>query len=137
MTTSFTIEKDIHFHRHAHGRQELRKGKGAGLLREPRVLIPRITRLMALAIRFEDLLRAGPIRDQADRARLGQVTRARISQILIPNHLAPEIQEEILFLPGCTRGKNLLLADLLPITVIADWSAQRRRWRSMRRSLDS
>jgi hypothetical protein len=134
MTTSFTIEKDVHFQRHARGRQELRQGNGSGHVPEASVRVPRIARLMALAIRFEALLRSGPIRDQADLARLGQVTRARISQILSLNHLAPDIQEEILFLSGCTRGKNLLLADVLPITVIADWSAQRRRWRSLRRS---
>ena len=39
--------------------------------------IPRIARLMALAIRFEGLLRAGTIRDYVQLARLGRVTRAR------------------------------------------------------------
>ena len=38
--------------------------------------IPRIARLMALAIRFEGLLRNDTIRDYAELARLGRVTRA-------------------------------------------------------------
>src|SRR4051812_26582894 len=44
-----------------------------------RTSLPRITRLMSLAIRFEDLLRKGVIKDYADLARLGGVSRARIT----------------------------------------------------------
>jgi hypothetical protein len=46
------------------------------------VSIPRIARLMALAIRFEGLVRKGTIRDYADLARRGHVTRARMTQIM-------------------------------------------------------
>jgi hypothetical protein len=38
--------------------------------------LPRVARLMALAIRFEELLRAGTVKDFADLSRLGRVTRA-------------------------------------------------------------
>jgi hypothetical protein len=89
---------------------------------------------MALAIRFDALLQTGQIRDQAELARLGQVTRARISQILNLIHLAPDIQEEILFLNGGRRGSDLLLAEVQPICVVSDWAGQRRRWRILRRS---
>ena len=58
--------------------------------------IPRIARLMALAIRFEALLREETIRDYAELARLGHVTRARMTQITKLLHLAPDIQEQIL-----------------------------------------
>jgi hypothetical protein len=88
---------------------------------------------MALAIRFDGLLQTGEIRDQADLARLGQVTRARISQILSLIHLAPDIQEEVLFLQGGRRGGDLLVADMQPIAKLADWTGQRRRWRTLRR----
>ena len=63
------------------------------------VSIPRIARLMALAIRFEGLVRKGTIRDYADLARRGHVTRARMTQIMKLLDLAPDIQEQILFLP--------------------------------------
>jgi hypothetical protein len=89
---------------------------------------------MALALRFDDLLLTGQFRDQADLARLGQVSRARISQILGLIHLAPDIQEEILFLEGSGRKLDLLLADLRPICAVADWNAQRRRWRALMRA---
>src|ERR1017187_2862441 len=44
--------------------------------------LPRITRLLALAVRFDGLLQEGPVRDYADLARLGGVSRARITQIM-------------------------------------------------------
>ena len=44
--------------------------------------IPRISRLMALAIRLEELVRNGTIRDYAEVARRGRVTRARMTQII-------------------------------------------------------
>src|SRR6185295_3410288 len=61
--------------------------------------VPRIARLMALAIRFDGLLRQGKFRDYAELARLGRVTRARMTQIMKLLDLAPDIQEQILFLP--------------------------------------
>ena len=61
--------------------------------------IPRIARLMALAIRFDGLVREETIQDYAELARLGRVTRARMTQIMKLLFLAPDIQEQILFLP--------------------------------------
>ena len=62
--------------------------------------ISRIARLMALAIRFDGLLREEKIRDYAELARRGWVTRARMTQIMKLLDLAPDIQEQILFLPN-------------------------------------
>jgi hypothetical protein len=59
--------------------------------------IPRATRLMALAIRFEGLLREETIQDYAELARLGRVTGARMTQIMKLFDLPPDIQEQILF----------------------------------------
>jgi hypothetical protein len=131
--TMVTIEKSIHFRRQARSRLELREGPEPNPAREVEERVPRVARLMALAHRFERLLRSGSIRDQAELARLGQVTRARVSQILALVHLAPDIQEEVLFLRGGHRGADLILADLRPIAAIVDWAGQRRRWRRLRR----
>ncbi len=133
MTAFTTIEKDVHFRRRARGRQELRAGVEPARASGAPERVPRVARLMALALRFDGLLQAGQIRHQADLARLGQVSRARISQILNLVHLAPDIQEEILFRCGGRRGADLLLADLQPIARQADWAAQRRHWRTLRR----
>ena len=58
--------------------------------------IPRITRLLALAIKFQDMVTSGEVRDYADLARLGYVTRARLTQIMNLLLLAPDIQEHLL-----------------------------------------
>jgi hypothetical protein len=85
--------------------------------------IPRIARLMALAIRFERLVQNQTIRDYAELARLGRVTRARITQIMKLLDLAPDIQEQILFLPS-TNGLNE--RNLRRIVSKIDWTEQRR-----------
>ena len=59
--------------------------------------IPRIARLMALAIRFEGLVREERLRDYAELARLGSVTRGRMTQIMQLLHLAPDIQDSSCF----------------------------------------
>ena len=58
--------------------------------------IPRITRLMALAIKFEAMVETGEVCDYADLARLGYVTRARLTQIVNLLLLAPDIQRSLL-----------------------------------------
>lgn len=67
---------------------------------------PRITCLLALAHRFDALLRSGEVKDYVELARLGHVTRARVTQIMNLLSLAPEIQEYILWLPPERRGLN-------------------------------
>jgi hypothetical protein len=85
--------------------------------------IPRIARLMALAIRFDRLLRAEEFKDYAELARLGRVTRARMTQIMKLLDLAPDIQEQILFLPNV---KGLNERNLRPVVSRTDWNEQRR-----------
>jgi hypothetical protein len=55
---------------------------------------------MALAIHFDGLIREGTVRDYADLARLGGVSRARITQIMNLLNLPPWKQEELLLLLG-------------------------------------
>ncbi len=95
--------------------------------------LPRVTRLMALAIKFDGLIRDGVVRDYADLARLGYVTRARMTQVMNLLNLAPDIQEEILFLPPTTAGRDPISERALRrVTVIVRWDRQRRLWREMR-----
>jgi hypothetical protein len=47
-------------------------------------------------------------------------------------YLAPDIQEQVLFLPRTERGRDpVILHDLLPIAATADWTKQRRLWRRL------
>jgi hypothetical protein len=94
--------------------------------------VPRVARLMALALRFDELIRTGQVAHYSALASLGHVTRARICQIMNLLHLAPDIQEALLFLPPTLRGRDaIILADLMPIAAAFDWRKQRRLWRKL------
>lgn len=91
--------------------------------------IPRISRYMALAIHFEDLIRQGIVTDYADLARLGHVTRARITQIMNLRLLAPEIQEELLlFEKRCDVRPPIQLKSLQVVATVSCWQNQRKLW---------
>lgn len=128
MSDRLTVTRRIHFSLAEKGRREIKPGPqpvrdGA----EGR--IPRVSRLMALAIKFDHLLATGAVRDQAELAELGHVTRARVTQVMNLLHLAPDIQEAILYLPRVTQGRDPIVErHLRPIVASPDWSRQRRLW---------
>jgi hypothetical protein len=97
--------------------------------------IPRLARLMALAWHIEGLVRAGAISNYAAAARLGHVSRARLSQILSLLNLDPDLQEQLLFLQRPSRGRTApVLRQVLPVAAALDWDEQRRRWRRLQRA---
>jgi len=94
--------------------------------------LPRITRLLALAVRFEELLQEGTVRDYAELARLGGVSRGRITQIMSLRKLAPVIQERILALPAGSSPAELLNERLLRgMAQQWDWREQMRMWEEL------
>lgn len=96
--------------------------------------VPRVTKLMALAIRLDQLIRDGHVTDQAELARVGYVTRARLTQIMNLLFLAPDIQEEILFLEPSKRGRDLVIErELRPIGAMPRWEMQRMLWSRLKR----
>lgn len=97
--------------------------------------IPRISKLMALAIRFDGLLRSGVVSDQSELARLAQVTQPRMTQIMNLLHLAADIQEQILFLPPVLKGNDPIHEKILrPLTAQINWAKQREMWRALHSS---
>jgi hypothetical protein len=127
-----TIQRKVHFGQGRRSRKELREGEVTTPTSAGR--IPRVSRLMALAIRFDQLLQDGHVADQAELARLGHVSRARLTQIMNLLYLAPDIQEELLFLPSTERGRDVITEhDLRPIASVPDWQKQRKMWREKRR----
>jgi hypothetical protein len=91
--------------------------------------LPRVTRLMALAIKFDGMLREGVVADYADLARLGLVTRARMTQIMNLLNLAPDIQEAILFLPARIQGRERVAErNLRPLARVVSWERQKKMW---------
>ena len=70
------------------------------------------------------------VKDYAELARLGQVTRARLTQIMNLLDLAPDIQEEILFLPTvASERKAIPERRVRKVAAVADWGRQRAMWR--------
>jgi hypothetical protein len=88
---------------------------------------------MALALRFEQLLCEGEIGNYAELARLGHVSRARVSQIVGLLSLAPTIQEALLFLPRTTSGRDHIhLRQLLSVAAVLEWRQQLVLWKALR-----
>ena len=89
--------------------------------------MPRISRLMALAIRFEALLENGTATDYADLARLGKVSRARMTQIMNLLNLAPDIQESLLFLAPVRSWRDAISERTCrPVVEEPCWKRQRQ-----------
>lgn len=128
-----TIECQLGISRHRRGRKELLADAPSQAV-VPEGRIPRVARLLALAIRFDGLVRNGEIGDYAALARLGRVTRARMTQIMNLLMLAPDIQETLLFLPRTVRGHDPIhLRQLQPIAAIQKWDEQRQVWQALYR----
>lgn len=133
MIKPLTVEADIHFERRGRGSRRVLESGTDPVAGRPVGRLARVTRLMALAIRFDKLIQAGEVADYSELARLGHVTRARVTQIMNLLMLAPDIQEEILFLPSVTGGRDPIhLRQLQPIALVPDWRKQRKLWSVMR-----
>jgi hypothetical protein len=90
---------------------------------------------MALAIRLDQMIKDGIVIDQAELARLGHVTRARLTQIMNLLLLAPDIQEAILGLPMSVMGRDAVTErDVRRLTAEPSFLKQRQMWASMKPS---
>ena len=127
-----SIKKEVYFTRGLHTRKVMQDSPPPEPSPVPEGRVPRISRLMALAIRFDRLIKEGEIDDQADLARLGNVSRARVTQIMNLLQLAPDIKEALLFLPRTERGRDPIREHhIRPLTGILDWRRQREMWRRL------
>ena len=120
-----TVTRKVHFQTGKAGSRHIEDGPA----RKPApARLPRITKLMALAIYYDQLIRDGHVADYAELARLGQVTRARMTQIMNLLNLAPEIQERLLFLPGVEQGSDPITErELREVVAVEDWEQQGRK----------
>lgn len=91
--------------------------------------LPRITQVLAMALQFQEMIDRGEIGRHADLARLGCVSRERISQMMVFTWLAPDIQEEILRLPQMPGGRYPVSEGALrKIARLPRWEDQRAQW---------
>jgi hypothetical protein len=90
---------------------------------------PRVAEVLSLAISFEDMIRRGVAKDYSDLARLGCISKERVSQIMRLVWLAPDIQQEILTLPRTPCGRfHLGEPALRQIASRMLWGEQRVEW---------
>jgi hypothetical protein len=91
--------------------------------------LPRITQVLAMALQFQEMIDRGEVRRHADLARLGCVSRERISQMMVLTWLAPDIQEAILRLPQMPGGRYPITEGTLrKMARLPLWEDQRARW---------
>ena len=128
------LERPICFHRATTGHKRIRREPAkVGQIAPGK--IPRISRLMALAIKFEQMLGNGEATDQSSLARMVDVTQPRMSQIMNLLHLAPDLQEALLFLPRTIKGNDPIHEKMLrPVTLEFNWPRQRAMWKTLMKS---
>ena len=126
------VEFKVHFQTGYRGQKHLRKGTRQNEPDHPVENLPRLTRLLALAHRWNYLIEEGVVSDYAEIARMIGLSRARVTQIMDLLYLAPDIQEAILF---SSSGEKLELdvpvRAIRQFTRIPDWKDQRKLWRSL------
>jgi hypothetical protein len=127
-----TVHCRVNFGAGAKGQMKLNAGPLQTVPAAASGRVPRVARLMALALRFDELLRRGEVKDYADLARLGHVTRARVTQVMNLLMLALDLQEALLFLPAVDEGRDPVKEwQVRPIAAEPVWTKQRQMWHKM------
>jgi hypothetical protein len=124
MNDSLIIKRKFHVKAKERGKKSLVRGEPT----PTREQIPRIAKLMALAIHFDELIQTGAVKDQAELARLGRVSRARLTQIMNLLNLASEIQEDILHLSISRKCQTPSERRLRALAGAVCWKKQRNQW---------
>lgn len=101
-----TINRQFHVATKRSGTKQIQSGAKPVT---PAGRVPRISRLLALAHHCLRLVQSGAIINQSELAHFGQISTTRMTQIMWLDNFAPDIQEEILFLP---RTPHPYLASL-------------------------
>ena len=87
---------------------------------------------MALAIRLEGLMQEGVASGYADLARLGGISRSRMTQILNLRNVAPVLQEHLLQFPEEHGEMNRMTEKAVrQISGILDWREQITRFNEL------
>ena len=121
-----SVEYKVNF---GNGKQKGRaEKKPAAIPKQTPTKLSRITRLLALAHHLQDLIDQGIVTDYADIARLSNLSRARVTQIMNLMLLTPEIQEDILFSGHKKYIKERGIRMLLKTVV---WEEQAGIWKKL------
>ena len=126
------VKRKVAFQGEVHKRRDAAKAARVKLAESGR--IPRIAKLVALASRMQSMIDSGEVVSFQKLAELGRISQPRMTQIMSLLNLAPDIQEELLYLPEVIQGKAVIHERLLrPLTTEIDWKVQRRLWGRIRK----
>ncbi|MHB9023426.1 MAG: hypothetical protein ACYC7E_04545 [Armatimonadota bacterium] len=128
--TGICREYAVSFSTVQHGRRQIETGERP-LRPQPVGRIPRVARMLALAHHLDRLIAQGVVKDYAEIARLTQLSRARVAQIMTLKFLAPAIQEEIAWLPNGHGKDQVSEKDVRRIAMVADWATQQGCWQQL------
>ena len=121
------VKRKVAFQGEVHKRRDAARESRVKLVQSGR--IPRISKLVALASRMQSMLESGEVDTFQQLAEIGRISQPRMTQIMSLLNLAPDIQEELLYLPEVIQGKAQIHERLLrPLTRELDWRVQRRMW---------
>ncbi len=82
------------------------------------------------------MIDSGQVETYQQLAELGRISQPRMTQIMSLLNLAPDIQEELLYLPEVIQGKSTIHEWLLrSLTRELDWRVQRRMWGRIRKTI--
>jgi len=113
-------KRKVAFQGEAHKRRDASRAARVKLAQSGR--IPRISKLVALASRMQSMIESGEVESFQKLAELGRISQPRMTQIMSLLNLAPEIQEELLYLPEVIQGKAAIHdKELRPLTKELDW----------------
>ena len=133
MNDRLTINRKFHVATKRSGTKQIQSGAKPVI---PAGRVPRISRLLALAHHCFRLVQSKAIINQSELAHFGQISTTRMTQVMWLDNLAPDIQEEILFLPKTTKGRDSIKeADIRPIAKTLDWNKQRQMWKGLKKTL--
>ena len=126
------VKRKVAFQGEVHMRRDAAKAVREKAVQSGRV--PRISKLVALASRLHSMIDSGEVVSFQQLAELGRISQPRMTQIMSLLNLAPDIQEELLYLPEVIQGKAVIHERLLrPLTTEIDWKVQRRLWGRIRK----
>jgi hypothetical protein len=91
-----------------------------------------VARMLALAHHLEAAIESGKFKSRTEVAQRLGIVDSRVTQILSLCHLAPDIQEDVVFFEVTGGAELLTETELRKVSRLLDWDEQRRAYARMR-----
>jgi ParB-like chromosome segregation protein Spo0J len=125
-TTAKVFTGALHRVQRGHGKRFVVEAPPGPVRRPARVAV-----MLALANKIQQAIDGEAVRDRAEIARRLGFTRARITHLLDLTLLAPDVQEQVLFLEAVDGVQPLSERSLRAIAHAGSWTEQRRAWTNL------